>query len=381
LDSLLKSKSLTPEQETKLLVDRNTDLSNRSVWGISSYVMLWLSVALSVLVQSESMEINLWIYQASFILVLVAFFRLYLVHKARQRASSKFLSSFFLHVGILFSGGVWGIIVAQCLIIEQLAGFQSVLIGATAGVMVGGSVTLAPSRSLWCVLLFCAMMPIVYVVNAIQMVDALSINLLFAVCFFICWSVSSQLYKSYHELALSRLEIEHKARGLASMVNQDGLTGIYNRRYFDLQFDRELKRASRGSYELSLLLIDLDHFKKVNDNFGHTVGDDVLRVVSRHLVQVFNRDIDIVARYGGEEFVVLLPYTDKKYAFTLAESLRKRIAKQRFKGLEDDLNITVSIGYFTTNPTSSSTAKAIIDKADEALYLAKHGGRNQIVTL
>ncbi len=378
MDSLINKPDLTPEQNLYLLAERNRDLAQRSIWGISTYVLCWSVIAVSALLGIGDPKATMWIYQASAMLLLVAFFRLYITYRARDCASSRRLCCFYLHVGVVISAVAWGLVVAQTLMMEAFAEFRPVLIGATIGIMVGGAFTSAPSRTLWVAMLLCTSFPIVLVTQSLAMIDQLSLNLMFLMCIVICGCIATQFYRNYHELAVSRLMVEQKAKELSTMVDRDGLTGVFNRRFFDTSLSHELKRASRGRSTLSLLLIDLDHFKMVNDTYGHMVGDKVLKSVSQQLSEIFHRDIDIVARYGGEEFAVLLPYTHQNYAHTLAESVRKRIEQQRFQTEQGELRVTASIGGYTLIPTPSSRSSTVVDKADKALYQAKDAGRNRV---
>lgn len=378
MDSLFDKPHLTAEQSQHLLSDRNLHLASRAIWGISSYVLLWSVLLASALLKVHDPVVLQWLYQATAFIVTVAFFRLYLTHKAREHALSRRLCCFYLHAGVIISAASWGLVASEALTIQALEEFRPIVIGATAGTMVGGAFTLAASRSLWVALLVSTGLPLILTVNSLAMIDATAFNLLFLACFVVCGCVAAQFYSSYHELAVSRLMLEVKAKELAAMVDQDGLTAVFNRRYFDQSLGKELNRASRGNSAISLLLIDLDHFKRVNDTYGHTVGDTVLKEVSSHLMQIFHREIDIVSRYGGEEFAVLLPHTHQQYAHTLAESVRKRIGQLVIQTQKGTVKVSASIGGYSVCPTASTTPEGVVDKADKALYLAKGQGRDRV---
>ena len=156
----------------------------------------------------------------------------------------------------------------------------------------------------------------------------------------------------------------------------DHLTGIGNRRAFFDAAETELRRWRRLPRPLSLLMIDVDHFKKVNDTHGHPVGDEVLRHIARLMEATF-RQIDVVARIGGEEFAVLLPSADVAVAQRAAERLRAAIEAQPASTDAGPVRCTVSIGIATMDQVTPSV-DALLKRADEALYAAKHGGRNQV---
>ncbi len=149
-----------------------------------------------------------------------------------------------------------------------------------------------------------------------------------------------------------------------------------NRRHFDETLEREYLRARRHRRPLSLLVLDIDHFKKINDQYGHLAGDHVLRELAG-LVQGRVRRDETVARYGGEEFVVLLPETTLEGAVSLAENLRARIAAHSFVFQNTNIPVTVSIGC-SEAIEADSTAPDLFRRADELLYQAKKGGRNRV---
>ena len=157
----------------------------------------------------------------------------------------------------------------------------------------------------------------------------------------------------------------------------DGLTGLVNHRTFQERFQAMLVRAERHQFPVSLLLTDIDHFKKINDSYGHPTGDDVLRRVAA-ILGASVRKIDIGARYGGEEFAIVLEATDKAGARNLAERIRGEIEQQTFQSSKGSFKATLSIGV-ASYPEDATVKADIIARADLALYSAKHGGRNRTV--
>lgn len=159
----------------------------------------------------------------------------------------------------------------------------------------------------------------------------------------------------------------------------DDLTGLYNRRYFNQRFEREVQRAKRYRRPLSILMVDIDYFKNYNDINGHLLGDEVLKKVAR-LIESNLRKADIVARYGGEEFVILLPEIDKSHADQVAEKLRRTVELRNFskEQYQPNKNLTISLGLATL-PDDSTNARELIEFADRALYRAKAEGRNRVI--
>jgi diguanylate cyclase (GGDEF)-like protein len=171
----------------------------------------------------------------------------------------------------------------------------------------------------------------------------------------------------------------HKTEMLEKLAALDGLTNIANRRRFDEVFEKEWRRARRSGYPLTLIISDIDYFKKINDNYGHAVGDSCLKRVAMRLASLLKRGSDFIARYGGEEFVMLLPEADAELAFTMSEKIRAQIEAleidHAFSPVSDRL--TLSLGAATVVPTHEDSAPELIRAADKMLFEAKEAGRNQ----
>ncbi|MEH6449082.1 MAG: diguanylate cyclase [Oleispira sp.] len=174
-------------------------------------------------------------------------------------------------------------------------------------------------------------------------------------------------------------ELECVNHKLAELSTTDALTGIRNRRYFDQVLEREFNRARREREQLSILMLDIDYFKRVNDEHGHQVGDDVLRQVAKILRKVVHRTTDLIARYGGEEFAIILPSTDVAGAYLVAEKIREEIADQQWSTEGHSFSMTVSLGLMGDEPRSGDSADYWLKEADDALYKAKESGRNKVV--
>jgi two-component system cell cycle response regulator len=164
---------------------------------------------------------------------------------------------------------------------------------------------------------------------------------------------------------------------LEVLAQTDPLTQVLNRRALTTRLAAEMDRARRYEAVLTMLMLDLDHFKVVNDTHGHLVGDDVLRTVSGFL-QSATRSVDILARYGGEEFVVVLPETGFAGGMVFAERVLAQIARHPFGATHAPLNITASVGVAVYPGEGIGTVDDLFSRADEALYRAKAGGRNRV---
>jgi len=183
--------------------------------------------------------------------------------------------------------------------------------------------------------------------------------------------LEAKIHERTHELAAANAR-------LAQLAVTDGLTGLYNHRHFHERIALEVERSQRSGLPLSLLMIDVDHFKQFNDTFGHPAGDEVLRQLARVLADT-RRANDVVARYGGEEFAVILVDTAKFTAAKVAERVRERVFGHDFAEAAPRAGrIGVSIGV-ATFPDDGGDAEALVRAADAALYAAKRAGRNRVV--
>ena len=197
-------------------------------------------------------------------------------------------------------------------------------------------------------------------------------------------AVNSLLEKRVAErterLARANQELTDLNRRLDELSNQDGLLGIANRRHFDSALDIEWRRSSRDKSPLSLLMIDVDHFKQYNDRYGHQAGDSCLQRIARTASAELKREGDLLARYGGEELVALLPNTTAEGALLVADKLRKAIADLRIPHAGSPIadHVTVSIGAATQVPTPSTSPNLLIGAADCGLYHAKQTGRHRV---
>jgi len=187
----------------------------------------------------------------------------------------------------------------------------------------------------------------------------------------------TELLSTLSHIAAGALENAQLHEHTLSLAATDALTGLHNRRALNERLDEEIQRTRRFGQSFSLLLLDIDFFKKINDTYGHSFGDSVLQALAR-LLRMQMREVDFAARYGGEEFVMLLPATDAPGARLVAERVRETIAENAFI-LPDgaSVSVTVSIGV-ATFPEGADSAALLIACADHALYTAKHSGRNRV---
>lgn len=184
-----------------------------------------------------------------------------------------------------------------------------------------------------------------------------------------------RLKKLQDELLQANENLKKMNQRLQELSTVDPLMGIYNRLYFEKRFRYEFQRASRYRSKLAILMLDIDHFKQVNDQLGHQFGDHVLKECARLLLEAV-RQVDIVARYGGEELVVACPETNLEQASIVAERIRARIEDHHFEFEGTSTPVTISIGVAVFPGEGIDSLDKLISKADEALYRAKEDGRN-----
>jgi diguanylate cyclase (GGDEF)-like protein len=198
-------------------------------------------------------------------------------------------------------------------------------------------------------------------------------------------TVGNHTLKEFHALAsafnIMVLKVADNIRKLQELSFVDGLTGISNRRQFDLSLQAEWQRAQRSGQDLSLIMLDIDYFKRYNDSYGHLAGDECLRIMGSMLRSMVKRSTDVLARYGGEEFVILLPDTSAQGAGLVAKRIADELAGLNLPHKASQLGgkLTVSMGCATCKVTTGSKPDILVGAADEALYQAKGTGRNRFV--
>ena len=185
---------------------------------------------------------------------------------------------------------------------------------------------------------------------------------------------TKQSLESVADICATAIQNAHYVDRVKQLAYLDGLTGIFNRRFFELRIMEEIERARRYGTGMAVIMADIDEFKRLNDEFGHVLGDEVLRQVSSVFHQQL-RKVDVVCRYGGEEFGILLTQVNPEQAMAVAEKLRKMVEGWQFPGVPR--TVTISAGT-ATFPQHGTTRDGLVRAADRALYAAKQAGRNRV---
>jgi len=184
----------------------------------------------------------------------------------------------------------------------------------------------------------------------------------------------TQSLESVADICATAIQNAYYVERVKQLAYLDGLTGIFNRRFFELRIAEEIERARRFGAGMAVIMVDIDQFKRLNDEFGHLLGDEVLRQVSSLFHQQL-RKIDVVCRYGGEEFAILLSQTDPQHALSVAEKLRRLVETWQFPGVARPVTISAGAASY---PDHGSTRDDLVKAADAGLYAAKQAGRNQV---
>lgn len=327
---------------------------------------------------------------------LVGIYRIFL--KAaflKSRVSNSESRGWFVRLGgaIFVTGVLWGAFLLY--LVSFASGLTAAILMANFAFLLAGSVTAyAMSLPVFILFSFPIVVPsVLYLVVSLDqdrwMLAAVSLGwYLFMISTarrFGEFAMRSLGYEYEKKELVEELEEQNRraevlAKELMVLSNTDSLTGLYNRRYFDESIDGEISRVRRTNGSLSLLLCDVDYFKRYNDSLGHVEGDRCLRLVADILLDSARGGTDVVARYGGEEFAIVLANTEMDQAMVFAERLRKSIVDNNIAHPDSDVAscLTISVGLSSVGDVKSESAASLIKRADKALYRAKGLGRNQV---
>jgi len=366
---------MTPSMKAQFGERLMRDLAERSLPGIPAYIALW-----SVIVFATGFHHThvILAYAAWMGFLVVSALRLiYQFTYQRTYRRSPALNSTLFIISILAPAGLWGSLFVYCITGPNTDHIRLLMVMATTGLCSGAMTSFAPDRRIAITYLMLVMLPAgisIVVFNRAEM------PLFYLIAAYIVFTILQLLRGSreYWSALENEAALAKKTRQLEDISKIDALTGIYNRRHFNQILELEWKRGSRENRLLTLIMLDIDHFKHINDTYGHLAGDDYLKGVAAILKGSFKRCTDVIARYGGEEFAILLPATPLADAAVLAEHLRKEVASNAVKSGKITLEATVSLGIAGCIPDHRTPPEQLISLADKALYVAKTGGRNQV---
>ncbi len=362
----------------QLQIHALNDLTNRAKSGIMTYLFVWLLIAFSYDLPNQHTTFFL-INTLCLSLVFIARVSHFV---AMRKVSDRSIGFFYqwLVVAILASAAHWGGMTAWILYDPKLSALATMAMLTLPAFGLGGACTLSISseiRTLYPMFMF---VPILVVLIYQGGTENLLIAALMTFSMLYIFSSSRSSHNDYWEAITNHMVAEERAELMEKLSTTDPLTQLKNRMYFDNEFAREWKRSSRLKSPLSIIMVDLDHFKNINDNHGHMFGDECLRQVASTISGEVMRPSDCVARYGGEEFVILLPNTDETGAAIIANRMLKAVARIQLKAAGEPVSLTCSIGGATVVPNFRDDRADLIRRADTALYHAKNSGRNRYIS-
>ena len=365
----------TLEIDEEMLLRANSDIATRSTTGAFIYLLIWFAITISHKFYSAEPTIFIFFTSA---FVLLAMARVALIRnfeKIYHRNVLLWKTCFFPAVwGAAF---LWGVLCYMALVDPRLEALTLSVVISTAGLTAGGVTALLPDRLLTIGLFTAFLLPAEFTLFHTEFRE-FSVNILFLVYWVGMYSITRIQHEEYWVGLKHMFLIKKHAQELEQLNTLDGLTGLKNRSFFDETLRKEMKSGVRKQSQLSLMLIDIDYFKEVNDRYGHLAGDECLRKLAVVLKEQVQRETDTVARYGGEEFAVILPADDRKQAIVVAKQIRKAVEEIDCRWGKDRVFFTVSIGVASIIPQLGDIQEKLIALADQALYQAKAGGRNQV---
>jgi diguanylate cyclase (GGDEF)-like protein len=353
------------------------DCANRVKSGIFVYVCLWLAIGIASGLAHQ--QPAFWLGNVG-IFSVNALLRLWLQINLAKLAETRLQTAKGLFAGLLFLNVLhWGVLTSLSVLLPALHDLQIPMLLAACGIAASGASVLAIHRQLRVLSPIAVVAPVVIalLVQPSAANTLVAVLCIIMVVYFI--GAARVMYNDYWAALSNSLLLEQRARQLEELSNTDALTRLRNRLFFDVNFASEWRRASRHRWPLAILVIDLDHFKNINDHHGHAFGDLCLQTVARLLQAEVQRAGDIVARWGGEEFIILLTQTGPDAAAVVAGRLQKAMSEYTLYNGEQAVPVTGSIGVASVVPVRPDQGYQLINQADQALYQAKERGRNQFV--
>lgn len=350
------------------------DLALRARGGIVIYLAVWLITAIWAGIPQKS---PYFFYLNTSLMAVIAAFRIinYRIIKCHDlNTRSMYI---WLVVLILIGALHWGILSAWVIYGSSYQDLYYPYMIILSAFAIGGSVILSISQTIRILYPLFIFIPtfITGIIIGGSENHVLATLLVFSL--FYVFEASRVSRKDYRSAIHSRWQADERAKQMEQLSITDQLTGLHNRMYFSKSYPQEWKRCSRLEVPLSILLIDLDYFKLINDSYGHIAGDNCLIEVAKAIKSTFKRETDVIARYGGEEFIIILPDLDVALSAEFAKKVVMKIAELELFWEDKKINVTCSIGVASIIPNQKIDSQLLIKAADDAMYQAKAGGRNQ----
>ncbi len=352
------------------------DLKKRSTIGIIFYFFTLVVVLFSNGYHQRNPEFS---NHFLFLLSGICLFRLlHLSMSARMSSKFDFINRTIFYSSVALTALIWGVGFGKIMIQDFESQTKLLMVVCTSGMCSGGVVAFIPSLRLSIVFSIFMLVPAIICMTFYQ----LDLSLMALILLFLLYMgfMAKRGNKEYWDAIENEYLLEEKSKDLKKMSRTDSLTGLHNRRYFDQMFEFEWRLAIRNTTLLSAIICDIDHFKKVNDQYGHLAGDAYLEKVAKELKSIFMRETDIVARYGGEEFVIVIPGESQDNVVTMAENIRINIENLILNFQQQKIQTTISLGIATYVPQPNDRKDVLISRADKALYQSKSSGRNKVMS-
>lgn len=350
------------------------DLTIRARGGIAIYLAVWLITA----IWADIPQTNPFFFYVNTLLMATIGIIRVIHYRMFIRDDFNIRRLYFWLVFLILIGAFhWGLLSAWIIFGSQYQSLYYPYMIILPAFAIGGSAVLSISRIiriLYPLFIFIPSVSAAIIIGGSE--NYILVLLLFFALFYV-FEASRVSSRDYRDAIDSRWEAYNRAKQMEQLSITDQLTGLHNRMYFSKSFPREWKRCSRLKIPLSALLIDLDHFKVINDSYGHIAGDECLIKVAAVMKSEIKRDTDIVARYGGEEFIIILPDLSLSLSTEFAKRLVRRIAEIDIFWEGKRIHVTCSIGLASLVPDPDIDSQLLLKAADDAMYQAKEKGRNQ----
>jgi diguanylate cyclase (GGDEF)-like protein len=354
------------------------DFAKRTKRGVYLHLPLWLLMC-SFVGMAESAPLTFWINCAGFASTTVLR-ALFFTRSAGLIATPTHHGKRALQIQAFIPCMHWSVLAALSTREGVLQPLMLPLTLVMAGLATAGSVVLSIDFTVrrWFPIVSLVPMAAGYLLYQPRPMNLLIVTMVVIVIIYVA-AATRLVHDDYWEALEGRNLLQERAKNFESLSMTDVLTQISNRLHFERCLKYSWMLAAKEQHPLSLLLIDLDHFKKINDTYGHSIGDECLKAAAQAIVKGMVRDTDRVARWGGEEFIVLLPNVDRDAAQAVAERVLKGVANTSVPFPGGTVRLACSIGVATLNPNDRREPKNLINDADRALYEAKTQGRNRVV--
>jgi len=351
------------------------DLTNRAKSGLLVYLCTWFILSFNY--KFNIHHPDFFIFNSCILVaIMLSRFSHYVVFVKQRYSNVQFMHQW-LVASILLSGIHWGGMAAWVFHNPELDYLRHIMLIITPAFALGAACTLSISTEIRMLYPTLMLAPLITILINQGDTEGVTFAMLTSICLMYIFSASKASHNDYWAAITNHLVAEERAELMEKLSTTDTLTQLNNRMFFDTEYTKEWKRCSRINCPLSILMLDLDFFKELNDTYGHLFGDECLRKVANVIKNEVARPTDCVSRYGGEEFIVLLPNTNQKGTSKIANKMLLAVSSLQLECDGVKVSLTCSIGGASAIPDFKKARANLIKQADTALYYAKNQGRNR----